>query len=254
MENLRDLIKSGEKYYHCFEFILRNGAVLFLTSASNGILCRGKKYLPFSGVSLNTFEFNDSAFNYLTIRGIFEEGGIQEATDLTSSNVRILFYFENKNIILEWLYYNFSEISHDSMSFSITLTSEAFKLNTTLLKNYSSTCRASFGDSRCGINLGSLSKSYKIANITNAKIFVIDLSKPDGFYLNGVALLCDIQYDVVSHEGSLITLRKAPSCDIKDDIYLGISLILIPCCDKSFKTCRDKYHNAINFRGEPFIP
>jgi uncharacterized phage protein (TIGR02218 family) len=38
------------------------------------------------------------------------------------------------------------------------------------------------------------------------------------------------------------------------DIEVGDDVRLVAGCDKTLATCRDKFNNVINFRGEPFIP
>lgn len=41
---------------------------------------------------------------------------------------------------------------------------------------------------------------------------------------------------------------------LPNDIQVGDELRLYPGCDKTLATCRDKFDNVINFRGEPFVP
>ena len=42
--------------------------------------------------------------------------------------------------------------------------------------------------------------------------------------------------------------------DIADDLAAGALVQVAPGCDKRFETCRDRFGNALNFRGFPHIP
>ena len=37
-------------------------------------------------------------------------------------------------------------------------------------------------------------------------------------------------------------------------IAVGNTYSLIAGCDKTFPTCRDRFSNVLNFRGEPYLP
>ncbi|MBY0422096.1 MAG: phage BR0599 family protein, partial [Parvularculaceae bacterium] len=47
-----------------------------------------------------------------------------------------------------------------------------------------------------------------------------------------------------------IALRIAPG----RPAAVGDAFTLQPGCDKSFATCRDRFANAVNFRGFPLMP
>jgi len=38
------------------------------------------------------------------------------------------------------------------------------------------------------------------------------------------------------------------------EIFEKMKFLAIPGCNKSLSMCSKRYNNAINFRGEPFIP
>jgi uncharacterized phage protein (TIGR02218 family) len=248
--DLTKLLESKASFVFCFEFDLVTKQKLFLTSASKKITANGVNYLPYSGLSLESFEFNDSAHNYIILKGIFEEKGINNIRNLDEATIKILFYFVKQKLLLEWVEYNFSKIEHDGQNFEISLVSEIFKLQKSLLHNYSRNCRAVFGDSKCRIDKYIYSNNYDIVNIQNSELLIASLNKPDGFYTNGKANFSEgLEYDIILHKGSSIVLHNVLYCDIKNEI----NVTLTPGCDKSITTCCNKYGNAINFRGEPFL-
>lgn len=249
-KDIAALMEAKEQFFTCFEFNLANKQQLLLTSANKKITSNGLDYLPYSGLNLDIFGFNDSAHNYIKLKGIFEDKGINNRQNLDGAIVKILFYFLKQNQLFEWVEYSFSKIEHNGQSFEISLMSEIFKLQKSLLKNYSITCRALFGDNKCGIDKYIYSNNYDIMDIRNSELRIANLNKPDGFYTNGKATFGEgVEYDIISHIRSSIVLSKILDCDIKKKV----KVILTPGCDKTITTCCNKYSNAINFRGEPFM-
>jgi uncharacterized phage protein (TIGR02218 family) len=51
-------------------------------------------------------------------------------------------------------------------------------------------------------------------------------------------------------DGSSVTLRIDPALPVA----VGDLVELIEGCDKSLATCAARFANAVNFRGEPFLP
>lgn len=251
MNTITNLLESGESFTTCFEFFLATKEKLFLTSSNKSIEVNGKNYLPYSGLNLESFEFNDSSHNHIKLSGIFETKGINNSHILDKSEIGIFFYFPNKKLIFEWVTYHFGKIEHDGLKFVIILNSEIFKLHKTLLQNYSRNCRAAFGDSKCKIDPSVYSICYDVTEVNDSEIKIAGMLKPDGFFTNGKANFDDgLIYHINDHKGSSIILSKALYCDIKKHKRV----ILTPGCDKNITTCCNKYGNAINFRGEPYIP
>ena len=77
------------------------------------------------------------------------------------------------------------------------------------------------------------------------------LNKPQGFFSGGTAMLSNGKlYQIKSNENANIILKEGHNYDVNVDS----DVVLTPGCDKKFITCCNKYDNAVNFRGEPFIP
>ncbi len=41
---------------------------------------------------------------------------------------------------------------------------------------------------------------------------------------------------------------------MRNTIQVGDTYSVYPGCDKNWETCKTKFDNMMNFRGEPFIP
>ncbi len=128
---------------------------------------------------------------------------------------------------------------------------------------YGRRCDAVLGDARCGIDLGApgrrmsgtvlavdAGRRLTVTGLSSAAAgaFSLGVLTPDGGALSGVAL------DIADHarEGGQdrLTLWLPPPVALTT----GTSFVATVGCDKRFATCRDRFANALNFRGFPHMP
>ncbi|HEX8555827.1 MAG TPA: phage BR0599 family protein, partial [Sphingomonas sp.] len=55
---------------------------------------------------------------------------------------------------------------------------------------------------------------------------------------------------IASSAGAIVVLEEAPRFAAQP----GVLVELIEGCDKRLSTCAGRFANAVNFRGEPFLP
>ncbi len=79
---------SDRNFTYLFYINLKNGIEYHLTSSVDLITLEGKLYLPFSGLSIESAEFNDSAQNNIVLHGTFEDLGITRNLDLVGAVLR----------------------------------------------------------------------------------------------------------------------------------------------------------------------
>lgn len=248
-ENAADL----QNICYCFEITSAKNTALFLTSGRTEIKCREITYLPFSGVSMKEAVFNDSAQNYAYLHGIFEERGVSAKFDMTFAKVKILIYADS--ILQELVTMYCTEFIKNDLEFSIKLEPEVIKYNQSLLLTFSNSCRANFGDKKCKVDKQLVSYKSQIIDISGVIIKCEEIAHESGYFKGG-------QATVVSEEGHIYTCRISShfltQIEIEewfvDKIKLSQVITLIPGCDKKFRTCCNKFDNALNFRGEPFVP
>jgi len=248
-----EMISKGERFITCFQFALQNGHKIYLTSADTKVTYENICYMPNSGISLDSCYFNDSAHNKIKLKGIFEKDGIEKNLYLDSMNVKIFFHFPQKALFLEWLELYYSEIQYDGMSFVLTLKSEIFKLHKSVLHNFSTNCRANFGDSKCKVQSIAYSAIYDVVSIIKDTIKIAGCTRPDGFFTGGSISFHDgSSYEIKSHIQHNLVVTRHCTQHWAPEAYVRVTLT--PSCDKKFITCCNKYNNAVNFRGEPNIP
>ena len=61
---------------------------------------------------------------------------------------------------------------------------------------------------------------------------------------------CGLENAVALGAGMAVTLRAVPAFVVEP----GVLVELVEGCDKSLATCGGRFGNAINFRGEPYLP
>ncbi|MEY3197361.1 MAG: hypothetical protein RLZZ59_732 [Pseudomonadota bacterium] len=246
---IKDYISQGQRFAFCFEFVFSCGEVLYLTSSDKKINQNNKLYQTYSGLKIECCNFNDSAQDEVIITGIFENSGIDKNHKLDSARVKVLFYFFEISEMFEWINYQFDRILSDGMKFRIILRSDTVKFQKSVLKNFSTTCRAIFGDDKCKVEKFAYAAIYSAIRIEGKVITLENCNKADGAFVGGQLVFNNGKiYDIKAHNKKLITLEKY--CDEK----APQRVTLTPGCNKKFITCCNIYNNAINFRGEPAIP
>lgn len=76
----------------------------------------------------------------------------------------------------------------------------------------------------------------------------------DNFILGTLRFLggpnCGLSFSIRDGHENQLTLADAPPIPAKT----GEKILLTEGCDKTFATCRGRFANSLNFRGEPYLP
>ena len=145
------------------------------------------------------------------------------------------------------------EVERAGQGFRAALRGAAAQLSRPVAPATSSECRAELGDARCRVDMGPRRRTVAV---TVASGRSVTLSAPAGAdyrwgrlrFLSGRN--AGLRGVVVSSAGTQITLRDLPAFAIEPGALLRIE----HGCDKLFATCRTRFANAENFRGEPHLP
>jgi uncharacterized phage protein (TIGR02218 family) len=129
---------------------------------------------------------------------------------------------------------------------------------------YQETCRADFGDAKCG-KTPVVSAAKTIATVVSRKEFVINSytlpatnSDTAGYFDYGICTFTsgdndDLQKEIRSATQESANVRVILVEAMRGDIEVGDTVTLQEGCDGNFQTCIRKL-NAKKFRGEPKIP
>lgn len=121
---------------------------------------------------------------------------------------------------------------------------------------YSPSCRAEFGDARCGVNLAGLTETGTITGVTSRAILQ-DSARAEqaGTFSFGTLTFTSganagLSMEVKIFEPGEFTLFLP----FPYDVEAGDAYSVTQGCDKTFETCSQRFSNAVNFRGEPHVP
>lgn len=155
------------------------------------------------------------------------------------------------------------EITREDGVFRAELRSAQQGLNATRGRIYQGLCDAAVGDARCGVDLAGPARRG-FATVTaiddDHRLVVAGLgSFAEGWFSFGSALWTDrrrsgLRDGVLTHQRGAGGDALGFSVAVGDWVAVGDTLTVTAGCDRRFATCRDKFGNALNFRGFPHIP
>lgn len=123
-----------------------------------------------------------------------------------------------------------------------------------LTEVYTPTCRADFGDQRCGINVMDFAEDFTVLSV-NGIFFVANLGFADDYFSFGTVIWSTganagkrIEVYRTQADGLVKLLIRPPF-----PIQIGDTGQITRGCDKRTATCI-AYSNLVNFRGEPYVP
>ncbi len=238
---------------------MADGKALCFTDSDINIKYEEETYICGSNFTPNAIaSSNELAQDNFTIAGIIDGELISKESLMSGDFSQAYFEFfiiKNKEkLILKtgWL----GDIKFDNNKFTASVNSLSSKTNNLIGKCYSSSCRAEFGDLYCKIN----KENYKLSGEVTALVedySFIDSSRiePDDYFTQGILEFISgankgRSYNISSFYDNKITIDSIFNQKIK----IGDKYTITAGCNKSLYVCINKFSNAINFRGEPFIP
>lgn len=139
--------------------------------------------------------------------------------------------------------------------FSAELRGAGALLDRPVVEETSAECRAEFGDKRCRVAMAPRRRIARLIAADSARL-TVDASEPSAdAYGNGLVRWLGganvgLEGAVAASDGATLTLRAAP----RHAPLPGTLIELTEGCDKTIATCAGRFANALNFRGEPFLP
>lgn len=251
----------------CFEIERSDGKIFCFNESNEDLIFENKKYIAspikheksrvFSNSSENGGSFDSkiiSGLNHdLITKGDIFLGLYKDAKIET-------FFINNHDNEKKFLHRGFVSnveiLDDDEFLFEIKSLIEILDVN--LNKKYSLNCRADFGDQKCKINLKNYFYYGFVSKINNEKSFFDENSDfPDGYFENGTVIFFEKENNKARFKTKIEFYTKktfeivfVPFLEIE----IGMKFLATPGCNKTIDMCSKRYKNAINFRGEPFLP
>ncbi|EMD82487.1 DUF2163 domain-containing protein [Pacificimonas flava] len=139
-------------------------------------------------------------------------------------------------------------------AFSADLLTSAAALDRIPVELTSPECRAALGDRRCQVDLTRHRLRAAVASVMAGEEIAVDRELPAGDFTYGTALvvsgaLAGVRLGISRAQGSRILFERSAAT-----LSVGDRLLLTEGCDRRFSTCRERFGNALNFRGESHVP
>lgn len=144
-------------------------------------------------------------------------------------------------------------VSSKDEAFTAELLGAASKLDMPVCPATSAECRAHFGDKDCRIDFAGRNIKATIVAADGGSL-TIDPAVDDRFVLGRLRYMsganCGQSTVIIATGGNVVRVRDLP----RGAAEAGSRVELREGCDKTFATCVSRFGNAVNFRGEPYLP
>lgn len=247
----------------CFAVRRRDGVRLGFTTADQELRIDGARYLPGAGMTPSDI----AASRQMNVDEM-EVVGVLSAHSISDGDLRTGLYdiAEVEIFLVNWaspgdgrvtlLRGWLGEATLKNGAFAAEVRGLAQALQQTFGEVYSPECRADLGDARCRADLSAVTVIAAVAAAGTTRAFTATaLGAADGWYDYGVlrwltGVNAGRRIEVKRQLGNGIELYDAmPAAPVIGDVFS-----LAAGCDKRFATCKTKFANAANFRGEPHVP
>ena len=250
-------LQNGKNITYLIELICENQQ-LYLTSYDKPIRIDDKVYQ--SGYVLNSLQLtNIEKTGSIELQIYNDEKENNFDLEYLSSakviiKIAILSQLDKNAVIFNGF---ISQINTENNIITITALSNLAKLNYSFCQLYSPLCRERIGSRKCGVDVNQYKADGVITNI------IADNCFQGNHQANKSTLIGYYRYGIVKFTSGKL---KGLSMQIKDEIDGSIYLLqntkmlatgdeyeIYAGCDKTLATCKEKFNNVINFRGEPYI-
>ncbi len=247
----------------CWKLSFADGEVKGFTSHDEDIKIADVTYKSRTGFTLDGYKAElGETENLAEVFGIIDSEDISEQ-DIRSGRV--------DNAVLEIFMLDYNDVEAGSVlvkkgqvsritdsggRYILGITGALDRLENNITEIYSPLCRARFGDTKCGKNIGEFTFTGMIEEVLNERtLFDSARTEEKNYFDRGVIKFTSgansgFSTEVKRYENGRIWL----SIPFPSPIQAGDEYEISAGCNKKFSTCSGRFNNAVNFRGEPHIP
>ena len=247
----------------CWKLSLLDGTVLGFTSHDIDLVLSGITYLAASGFDPSSVDTsNDLSVDNLDLAGMLDNEIIKEDDlrqgryDYAKIEIFMCNYTNLKDTLFMIRKGYLGKVTYGKNGFSAEVRGlmEAYAQQSG--KVCQKTCRATLGDIRCGINVDAYATAGSVTSLNIDGTFQTNISRPNAYFAYGIikwtsGLNTGISYEVKESYSSGAIDLFLPTVHA---VGIGDTFILYVGCDRNATTCRSKFGNLINFRGELYTP
>tara|TARA_R110002124_G_scaffold272013_1_gene440998 strand:- start:2787 stop:3605 length:819 start_codon:yes stop_codon:yes gene_type:complete len=239
-----------------------DGVALGFTSHDRDLVVDAFRYRSAPGMVPSTIALSDGMeLDNAEIAGVMTSAAIAEA-DLEAGRwdgallyVSLVDWEHPEAEPLALICGEFGEIVRSGDSFTVEMLGAIALLDEPVAPLTSPTCRAEFGDRRCKLGLHRHQRDARVVSANGEEIEIAGLGAAAADLMFGSLRFldganCGRSYAIIDGQGDIVRLADRPAGPVAQ----GTHVQLTEGCNKNFSTCRDRFANSVNFRGEPYLP
>lgn len=240
-----------------------DGTVMGFTAHDKDLIYDSVTYKAATGFNPSDVALkNDFSVSNMDVTGLLDSEEITESDIMGGKYdyAEVLMFFVNYedltqgSLILQFGHLGQVELVKDQFTAEIRGISQ--NLQQIIGDTYGPSCRAIFGDSKCGIDITSYTISSAVTSVLSKQIIVSSgLTQDSSYFANG-----KISFTSGLNSGFSMEVKEFASGEVvmamamPFTISVGDTFTIVAGCDKTFNTCRSTFNNSLNFRGEPYLP
>ncbi len=247
----------------CWRIARRDGVVLGFTTHDRPLVFDGVTYRPASGFMPSAI----AASNAFSVDNLDVAGGLSSSA-ISEGDLRDgWFDFAGVEIFqVNWMDLSqgklrlasgrLGEVDMTDHGFTAEIRGLTQFLQQPVGEVYSPECRTDLGDKRCKVNLAGITVTGAATAASGNRVFTdASRSEADGWFDYGLltwisGVNAGMSVEVKSFTAGVFALFDA----MPFPIAIGDAYSAHAGCDKRLATCKAKFANVLNFRGEPFVP
>lgn len=247
----------------CWKLTRRDGVVMGFTDHDRDLIVSGQSYVAATGFTPTAIAGSAGlAVDNLDVEGMLDSAAISEEDihagkyDHAEIEIFMVNYTTPSDGVLPlrtgWL----GEVRYTSGKFVAEVRGLTQRLQQRVGELYSPGCRADFGDTRCKINLAGVTTTGTLTGATSRTV-LLDSGRMEA---SGIFSFGRISFTSGANDGISMEIKQYTKGKMMLALPLpyqpqaGDAYTITQGCDKSFATCKTRYSNAVNFRGEPHVP
>jgi uncharacterized phage protein (TIGR02218 family) len=146
------------------------------------------------------------------------------------------------------------DVTVKANGFEAELRGAAALLERAVAEQTSPECRAELGDRRCRVDMAGRVRVARVVEVPAETAVVVAGASGSAHAFGRLRWIgganSGLESLIVASEGGALILQEPPPFGPAE----GDLVELREGCDKNFATCRERFANAENFRGEPHLP
>lgn len=245
-----------------WEITRTDSVVLLLTDRDIDVLADGDLYLARSGLKYTAIELVEGLSpSNVDISGHFDDAGVSLQDYLlgkfSNASVRVgLADWENSLEPVEWVIKGMmGKITRDRNAFEAQCNGTTRLFERSIKQVTSPTCRAQLGDARCKVVLTPWTFARTVATVTSRRVFTMNTTLADGTLDYG-----KLTFTSGANNGRSMEIKKQVGVSLElylpmpSTVAIGDTFSAVAGCDLLPATCKNKFSNRDNFRGEDDLP